>query len=750
MDNDGLGTLCLEYEIEELHLVDNSGTLNVVIEYSDISCYGAMDGTVEATIETVGGEEVTITSYQWSDGLGSNSILEGLGPGAYSVTITGTVGGNTCTGMQTVTLTEPNELTVDVSIVNGVGCGSDGQVLATASGGTGDFAYEWTDSESNVITNQALAFGLSAGDYTVIVMGGDCSVTATINIPAASELIVGVNNVSDASCHDSSDGAATVVVTNGTPPYIFEWSDNLGNDSIQTNLPQGMYTVTVKDNNMCEATIDVDIIAPDELMFWPSSQTQVTCFDSADGSATIMGNGGTSPYEYLWPLGGTGSEEFGLEAGDYIVTVTDAKGCTVEVSIFIDSPPPITIDFETMSVTCFGDSDGSATIYPDGGSGEFTYGWSSGGTQATESNLAAGEHSVIVVDSSNCPILVSIIIPSPELLTATIVDIFPTTCYGYGDGRATVFDMGGTGTRIYLWDNGEAGATAVELSAGEHSVTITDQNECEFIIENIIITEPAPITINFDITNIPCEDGGVGELEAMVEGGTAPYNFFWAGNQSGELAEYETPGAYNVFVSDDNGCTETADATLPLNSITGLTDYPDVALFQNGAAQDLEYISGIPTMTWQILETENIDTTDTAFETGNLATNPLNLSFVLEEQRTDGFVLLEVYPQGGLCVGDTVQTLVRVVPGEDPFFAPEIFSPNSDGTNDAWEIVFPPASNPADYSVVVYGKNGQKVYEATTMGEPWRGDGCPDGAYYYIIKDEKGKAQYRGAISILR
>lgn len=136
----------------------------------------------------------------------------------------------------------------------------------------------------------------------------------------------------------------------------------------------GSYTVTVSSNT-CSATSAATIVnASSAITSSVSAQTNVKCFGTATGSATVSAGGGTGGYTYLWsPSGGNAATATGLLAGNYTVTITDANGCSKQQAVVISQPA------STLTALCqtsndnilyfgyAGDQSQTFTITPSGG-----------------------------------------------------------------------------------------------------------------------------------------------------------------------------------------------------------------------------------------------------------------------------------------------------------------------------------------------------------------------------------------------
>jgi hypothetical protein len=171
---------------------------------------------------------------------------------------------------------------------------------------------------------------LAAGTYTVTVTDSNgciSSQTATISQPVAAlaATIAGTQNV---NCFGDLSGNVDITVSGGTLPYTFVWSNGATSEDL-SNIGAGTYTVSIADANGCTESLSVTISQPAASL---SANAQVTanvsCNSGANGSIDLTVNGGTIPYSYAWNNGAVTEDLNGITAGLYIVTVTDANGCT--------------------------------------------------------------------------------------------------------------------------------------------------------------------------------------------------------------------------------------------------------------------------------------------------------------------------------------------------------------------------------------------------------------------------------------
>ncbi len=172
-----------------------------------------------------------------------------------------------------------------------------------------------------------------------------------------------------------------------------------------------------------------------------TTTTPVSCNGGSDGTATANPSNGTAPYSIVWtaPSGPpqNGATAVGLSAGvTYTLTINDATPCAALVEfVTVAQPSPLSLATSSTTVTCFGGSDGTASVVATGGTPPYSYSWPVGG-QSTQniSGQMAGTYTVKVTDANLCT------------ATANVVIAQPSNPYGVVNGSATVCNGANTGT----------------------------------------------------------------------------------------------------------------------------------------------------------------------------------------------------------------------------------------------------------------------------------------------------------------
>jgi large repetitive protein len=525
---------------------------------TDLTCAGNNSGAI--TVSVTGGTPGY--TYLWNHGPTSPN-LTGLAAGTYCVTVTDA---NNNQVSECVTLTEPSGLNVDASSVSAVLCSGDcnGEVSMTASGGTGNISYLWTDATSNAVGSSATVNNLCPGTYTGLASddnGCEAQVVLEITEPDA---IVLTPSVTNTNCNQA-DGSASVSAVGGTvaADYVYSWDTGATTSSI-SDVSAGTYVVTVTDDNQCEAQATIEIADEDGGEISSSNVQEVTCFGGSDGSIEISLSGGTPPFTFLWSNGETTQNISDLSEGNYSVTITDDVGCVITADFDVYEPDEIRLSLFPVNITCFGGNDGAIGSTVIGGIPPYSYNWSpTGQTTSQIDDLTAGTYTLTVTDMNGCSVSDSVELTQPDIV-AIAVSINDASC-GQSDGGATITVTGGSGVyNSYEWtQSGNSVASTADLEdvpAGNYTITVIDSEGCEGIANANIGDLDGPSIDNISGINALCYEDCNGEASVVVTGGQGVYTYLWSpepGSGQGDASvEGLCSGTYMVTVTDENGCSD--------------------------------------------------------------------------------------------------------------------------------------------------------------------------------------------------
>ena len=639
--------------------------------------------------------------------------------GTYSYTVSDT---NGCIANTTITVVQPNPLQAIANVTSPIVCNA-GTGVITVSGTGGTAPYSGTG-----------AFTVVAGTYTYpIVDANGCSSAVTITITQAPVLTLSLTQT-NVNCNGFATGSITANPAGGQGPYTYLWSNNQTTQTV-SNLLAGGYNVVVTDNLGCTVNGNTTITQPLAPILLQESHTNILCFGNNTGSIDLSVSGGTSPYTYSWSNSATTQDIQNLIAGTYNVTVTDANGCIAVMSINVTQPAiPLSVGYTTTNVSCFGLSDGSIDVTPLGGTGPFTYFWTTGLASQDLSNLPAGQYIIAITDANNCVTSTQITVSQPTAPLSGTITQLPITCYGANDGQLTANANGGTAPYSYTWSpSGQTGSIASMLAPGTYVVSIVDANGCTAAATDVLATPPSLIAQMNISDNIVCLPSIATVTNASV--GTFN-NVLWtlSNGQSYTSNQFtlnlNSIGCIDItlLITNANGCT--ADTTIsnaicviPGPTAAFSTASPEIDFSTGELAfinNSINYIGSI----WQ-------------FGDGTSATldNPIH---TYPAATIDSYnVMLVVYDANGCS-----DTAYSVVESNDlvRLTVPNGFTPNGDGLNDIFIPVVSNSDQIKFYRFEVYNRWGQLVFESTKPGEGWdgkfNGKQAQFGVYNWIVRYE--------------
>jgi len=384
----------------------------------------------------------------------------------------------------------------------------------------------------------------------------------------------------------------------GGTPSSYAWAGpggytaNVQNPTTPT--ASGTYTVTVTFSGGGTATSTTTITAPPAITI-PAQQVTVqgvSCFGGTNGSVSINPTGGTAPYTYAWqgPNSFTASTKDinNRPAGNYLVTVTDSKNCTlVSTPYNVSSPQPLSVPSTPNPVTnvkCFGGKDGAIAIAPTGGTPNYTVAWSgpSGytGSGASISALSAGDYLYTVTDSRSCTYVVpnALKVIEPPVISSTVSATGDVQCFGTSTGNITLNVTGGTpGSNpayTFVWKNTSNNTQVsvdqnpTNLPAGAYNVTVSDVNQCTRTLTTAVTIAAPTAALSVANTTTPASCSGVsdGSITLNITGGwPGATTTTWTGPV--QLPPISNPilvpgGTYTYTVTDAKGCVVTGTVTV--------------------------------------------------------------------------------------------------------------------------------------------------------------------------------------------
>ena len=501
----------------------------------DVDCFGLSTGEIVLS-STSGGTGVGTYTYQCSNGsttFGPNStgIFPNLTSGNYDIIVEDAIG---CSNDTSISIDEPLEISVIESTTD-VSCnaGSNGTATLTLSGGTGTLTVNWFGMDPS-----ALPVGIHS--YSVSDVNG-CTYNNDVTITQPIALTALTSAFKDDLCLQNS-GRASITVSGGTGDYLYSWNTSPTQiTDTASNLEAGVYTVDVTDENNCQLTETVTVLA--DLGFTLSFTTLSPCLGDSSGSATVSATG-IAPYLYEWSdslgviLGETSDIITDMPLGTYSVKVTDLTTCAITGSIeIIADDNPIVIDSVLVTnSSCYGINDAQIEIFASGGEPSYEYSKSYGfNTQTQPSNsvfdtLTDITYVFSVTDDLGCFDDTTITLVYTDLLSIDSTVFTHISCFGLDDGAVqNIQFVGGTGPFEFSIDGGPTQTYMLfsDLDPGQHTVEVEDVNNC-VSSDYITIVEPPLLEVEVTASNwnnyqIRCNGDSLGYVDIISSGGTAPY-----------------------------------------------------------------------------------------------------------------------------------------------------------------------------------------------------------------------------------
>lgn len=437
-------------------------------------------------------------AFAWSNGDTVQNI-NGLDTGQYSLVITDINGCIANVKPVTIYHTDSDFEIIPVSVKN-VQChgADDGAIILEGIGGTMPYNFNW--SNGNTTSNNWLETPfdtisqLANGRYNLTITDakGCTAVSDSVSIVEPPLFHVNLDSVRYNPCGTNMDGQIFTTASGGVGAYHYLWN-TLSFEEDPDSLSVGVYTVTVVDGNDCLATLPSPVVLEslvDDFDIFVDTVVHQNCNNL--GSIAISVPFSVVGAQYLWSNADTTEDIHNLLPGYYSVTVTDASGCTnsldsIEVTA-TQNAMNIVLD-SIHNVSCFGGADGFISVNVSNGTAPFSYYWSNNSTDSMMiSGLEAGIYSVTVEDSHSCIVIsggLHIGEPLPLQYSADITDAIITQ-----NGQIQLDVTGGLPPFLFQWDEAAHSQTtnpATNLVPGDYSVTVTDHNGCELVINDLTV-----------------------------------------------------------------------------------------------------------------------------------------------------------------------------------------------------------------------------------------------------------------------
>jgi gliding motility-associated-like protein len=420
-------------------------------------------------------------SFIWDNGIITQN-LNGASVGNYSVTISDA---NSCDTTISILVTSPALLFSNIDEVD-LDCFEDnsGAIDLTVGGGVAPFTYVW-NGPGGPYNTQDLDM-LESGTYDYIIFDANLceeSGSVTVEEPNILQVFLDKTNV---DCFGNSTGEINTSVSGGTSPFIYNWSNLTSNENL-TNIPSGVYSVTVTDRNNCMISDSVSISEPSDILF-SINTTDLLCNGESTGQIIINTLGGTPGYSFSVDNQASYQIEnnfSNLQADNYSLWIKDENECKRDTVVVLSQPIGYSslVDIQNVEV-CSGDATGIINFSLIGNTPPYFYSWSNNESTDSIFNLISGTYDLTVSDVNNCQMSYSYLVTEPQAMEL-FYDIQLASCEEKDDGAIITIVTGGSLPISYQWGTGDTTSSISDLSKGFYSLYVEDSEGCSLPTEII-------------------------------------------------------------------------------------------------------------------------------------------------------------------------------------------------------------------------------------------------------------------------
>ncbi|TRZ44332.1 T9SS type A sorting domain-containing protein [Robertkochia solimangrovi] len=481
----------------------------------------------------------------------------------------------------------------------------NGEIIATASGGTPPYNFQLLDSNGFTIlgaSENSNFLNLEAGTYIVEVIDAVNStfrIVTTLTEPETMSILL---EIIEYDCVGLNSASVSGSVSGGNPDY--EYSIDGNNFSVSqtfSDLAPGDYEYYVRDANGC-TTVEAFIIPERELLKGSVIVHDNYCDPTTNDFIEVVASGGIPPYQYaIDGITFQSSNTFEIsESGLYYIQILDSYGCTYGVEVQFDKTESFQLSASYTNY-CTNDDPVNFTLSASGGHPPYEYRIDEGEWQSTNkfTTIKREEIKVESRDALGCVNFVNAnLIPIDELTFS--MESGGNLCYGENDGYIEIDVTGGMPPYSYSLNDGVAQADNLfqDLSPGTYEVIVSDGLGCQSIQE-ITLDKPEGIYLNIsdiDYTNICIDETFDITLEAVGGDGSFSYQIDDEPAQSSATFKGLTTGKFRFAAIDSKGCSGQIYVyfDLPI-SIMGEVTINNVSCFgRSDGSVILKGIGGVP------------------------------------------------------------------------------------------------------------------------------------------------------------
>ncbi|MEZ4897318.1 MAG: T9SS type A sorting domain-containing protein [Saprospiraceae bacterium] len=562
-------------------------TIEVATEIPVPNC----DGTPSGALSVIPVNAYGPYSYAWSgpSNPGNSPTINQPLPGTYRLTVTDAIG---CTETKTMVIASKAPLDLTCQAISGVSRvgASDGQAGIQFSGGASPYRLYWSGlqngSKTLNQTGSASITNLPAGDYDLLLVDQDgCQQSCTLTIPDVPCTLSWANlQITGPSCPGGQDGSLHVLTSGGQGEVLWALTNgsNRWNKPPYTGLSPGSYRLTASDALGCSLDTSFLIQDPPALQLSCSLYFPVNFFEGDNGVIALRLSGGTAPYRVDYTSGlHQGSQSViaegeqligGLTAGDYILVVTDARGCITQCAT---SVPPFECTMQINAGLTQPDCHqpyGQVTITTSQALDPVNYFWNGPvdpGNVSQSFDLLPGSYRIIATDFRGCRDTIGVEIQPPDLLEVTCQVLQDETGWQQNNGAVRLTWQGRDepvqvvlyGADTLRWETSLDSVPIQGLSPGNYQVIVSQADSCS--ASCIFEIKPYRCATTFSLESHPtsCAEATDGQIDVLIQTGlvytlalddSLVYSLDAPFTLTGLLS-----GPHKVTLSTPDGCSST-------------------------------------------------------------------------------------------------------------------------------------------------------------------------------------------------
>ncbi|MDA3820694.1 MAG: PKD domain-containing protein, partial [Candidatus Delongbacteria bacterium] len=693
--------------------------VDIDADVTDNECYGQAEGEIDVSVSS----GTPPFDFSWNSGDTTEDVSY-LDQGTYSLTV---IDDHGCSTSDSWDITMPSQLSYTFNNDTSICEGAERVLHIVATGGTPPYDYHW-DGIAGYNEDNLTVSPDTTSIFTVSVTDANGCTTQSQSAEIVVSPYLGLDvDVSDCLCYDACDGEAVATVTGGILPYTYSWeSDNNHNG----NICAGTYELTVTDAIGCSISEMYYISQPNPLVYNLYSEP-ATCSYTEDGLSWIALQGGTPPYNYLWDNGELG-DSVNVGGGMHGVTVTDAHGCVLELTNYVSAPDPIIISDVYNRQICINEA---VSFHPaaTGGSGEYDFRYSINGDtiwnnrSITLDTLTQTTDIVLTVrDMNGCTAKKEFtVFVYPELNIVSCHVDQDTICVGDPVKLYTDVNGGNGGPyQVYLNRNNiiPSPYTFYPTESGYYHVKVNDMCSTPAVRDSVyihvwplpqnnftadVVEGCSPLTVHFNVTT------GSEFSEFEWNFGDEHFTF-----QRNPVHVFRRSGNHTISlkITDEHGCVTVRD------KVNMIRVFPLPVLDFYTKPDEIDMMN--PQVTFHPI-TENTDSLYWYFGDGDSVHNSVTQVTHLYDGIGEYTVSLV-----GQSIYNCMDTVSKVVKIDDrySFYAPTAFTPNRDGFNDCFSVCGH-GIDPNEFSLRIYNRWGELVFETTEYDHSEGCDGCTEGSW---------------------